>query len=573
MDDNKDSQQNYDSENNNQQDYNIENNSDKDYNQQTCEANENEVQGGYDQQYMNMYGDQSYKTESPEKQKKIRTAIVASVVALVAICVVLLVVVLVIRKSPKKAVELALRETLEDVADNSLLGVLGLGEMNWSKGELSVDTTIDSVEDFDKISGSKFGITAKTDVTKNTFELTGLATIGGEEATATISCVDNTIYLSSPELLSNAFALNLEEVASEMEEKAGVTADSATESGIMDIIENSIVPAVEDFADSIEYERVGKESFTNADGESVKATYYTVTIPSVAFSAMGNALMDAANEYVAESVTDEMLEDMNITRSQLTQLIGMIPSVVNTVLKHDVVVNVYVNGGKLVHLDFSYELASLDVTLDVVADFMGEKNVATNAVVSADLTYQSELAGTFKIVTASAENSNITVTNTNYSLMWNAGDDSEYVSATTKFAYNERNKSFNEEMSAYIDDDTYALNFSGTVGDVDKGDNFDLTISQLSVLVNSDTLFSASGNISANNDKVEIEAPSSAEIVEYSALKDDMGIQYLNKEGVARILSAWRTQLGSPVTESEILIELELMEKYYENIGRSGDSD
>jgi hypothetical protein len=44
-----------------------------------------------------------------------------------------------------------------------------------------------------------------------------------------------------------------------------------------------------------------------------------------------------------------------------------------------------------------------------------------------------------------------------------------------------------------------------------------------------------------------------------------MGIQYLNKEGVARILSAWRTQLGSPVTESEILIELELMEKYYEN--------
>ena len=353
------------------------------------------TQSTYDQT-MNMYGDQAHKPETPKKRKGIKIAIISVVAALIVIAALVVVYLVFLKKTPKEVVEDAMENTAKELENGNISGIVGANDLDLDNIEFNSQVSLDNVSGAEALSGTQIecnGCTAFGD--SNDFKISGSMTAAGEKATAEILSIGNKIYFSSPELLTKTLVLDANTIMSELggtEAGAGGTVDAEA---LTKILDEKLIPAVDKFKDSMVYERVGKESFTDANGKTVNAEHYTITISTGSINDLSNAIVDCLNEYVDSNISDDMVAEMNISKDQIKQSIGTIPSLVGAVFTKDIVTDVYINSGKVVHIDSEYDIAAAGVTLGVTVDHMGDGDVTSDTKMVVKLEYGSQMNVTF----------------------------------------------------------------------------------------------------------------------------------------------------------------------------------
>ena len=322
----------------------------------------NAQQSVYDQT-VNMYGDQAHKPESPKKRKGIKIAIIAVVAALVIIAAFVVVFFVFIKKSPKDAVKDAMENTAKELENNNIVGIVGADDIDVDKLDVQSDFTIDKVAGDGQLDGSTFTFdasTAKSDG-QNSFKLGSSMTLAGETVSADVVMIGQTLYMSCPDLFTKTFSFDMNSVMAELDSKDAGAGGSVDSEALQKIIDEDLKPAADKLAESITYEKVGKDEFTNANGKTIKADHYTVTITTDAIDEFSQALVDCLNKYMDSNLSDDMMDQMGVTKDQLKQSIGTIPSLVSAVMTKDAVANVYVENDKVIRVDWDYDLAAAGV--------------------------------------------------------------------------------------------------------------------------------------------------------------------------------------------------------------------
>ena len=521
------------------------------YGQQQYDANQQYVAGGQVySQTMNMYGDQAHKPETPKKRKGIKIAIITVIAVLVVIAAVVAVYMLFIKKSPKENVESAFENTAKELEKNNAAGVIDADEFDLDNMEIQSRFTIDNVAQADQYNGTQLEINGATAFgDSNDFQLDGAMTVAGETVTAKILALGNKIYFSSPELFTKTFLLDADSILAEVsgaEAGAGGTADGEA---LAKIIDEDLKPATDRLKDSIVYEYTGKEEFENANGSTVKAEHYTVTITKDALIDYGNDMMDCFNKYVDSNMSDEMLSQMNVSKDQLKQVIGMIPSMMGAMFTKDIVADVYVDNDKLVRLDAKYDIASAGVTAGVTVDFMGNKDVTSDTKAVVSMNYGTDVSLALDCTYKSSTDGDETTATADYTLSATSYGDTQTMSGTSKFSYNEKSGAMVNNMQLNVDSHSVFLNYTATLADVNKGKSFSLNDMKLSLGADDQEMVGLSGNIKVSEKKSTFSAPADGDVVDYSVLSGDDADQYINTENLQKITEAWGDVLGSAKTD------------------------
>ena len=151
--------------------------------------------------------------------------------------------------------------------------------------------------------------------------------------------IGQTLYMSCPDLFTKTFSFDMNSVMAELDSKDAGAGGSVDSEALQKIIDEDLKPAADKLAESITYEKVGKDEFTNANGKTIKADHYTVTITTDAIDEFSQALVDCLNKYMDSNLSDDMMDQMGVTKDQLKQSIGTIPSLVSAVMTKDAVAN------------------------------------------------------------------------------------------------------------------------------------------------------------------------------------------------------------------------------------------
>ena len=497
------------------------------------------TQSTYDQT-MNMYGDQAHKPETPKKRKGIKIAIISVVAALIVIAALVVVYLVFLKKTPKEVVEDAMENTAKELENGNISGIVGANDLDLDNIEFNSQVSLDNVSGAEALSGTQIecnGCTAFGD--SNDFKISGSMTAAGEKATAEILSIGNKIYFSSPELLTKTLVLDANTIMSELggtEAGAGGTVDAEA---LTKILDEKLIPAVDKFKDSMVYERVGKESFTDANGKTVNAEHYTITISTGSINDLSNAIVDCLNEYVDSNISDDMVAEMNISKDQIKQSIGTIPSLVGAVFTKDIVTDVYINSGKVVHIDSEYDIAAAGVTLGVTVDHMGDGDVTSDTKMVVKLEYGSQMNVTFDCAYKNKKSGDKTEVTADYTLSADANGESQAFTGNTAFSYDEKSGAIDGSSKVTANSEDIEMTYSGTLADVKKGKSFSLNDLKFNLSVSGQEFVALSGSMSVAESKSKISAPADSDVVDYSVLQGEEAQQYINTESAEKIISAW----------------------------------
>ena len=520
------------------------------YGQQQYDANQqfadqygqqmNAQQSVYDQT-VNMYGDQAHKPESPKKRKGIKIAIIAVVAALVIIAAFVVVFFVFIKKSPKDAVKDAMENTAKELENNNIVGIVGADDIDVDKLDVQSDFTIDKVAGDGQLDGSTFTFdasTAKSDG-QNSFKLDSSMTLAGETVSADVVMIGQTLYMSCPDLFTKTFSFDMNSVMAELDSKDAGAGGSVDSEALQKIIDEDLKPAADKLAESITYEKVGKDEFTNANGKTIKADHYTVTITTDAIDEFSQALVDCLNKYMDSNLSDDMMDQMGVTKDQLKQSIGTIPSLVSAVMTKDAVANVYVENDKVIRVDWDYDLAAAGVKLSFTADYMGDGNVTSDAVTKIALTYGSDVNIELKSESKTDTSGDKISTDKKYTLSAMSGGESQEFTGNVTSDYDKNSGKMSGSISVDVQGETAQAAFEGVLADVKKGESFSINDAKLTVTVSGEDVLQCSGNLKVAEKDNKIEAPAAGDVVDYSVLNSDDVDQYINMDKMEKIVSAW----------------------------------
>ena len=500
----------------------------------------NAQQSVYDQT-VNMYGDQAHKPESPKKRKGIKIAIIAVVAALVIIAAFVVVFFVFIKKSPKDAVKDAMENTAKELENNNIVGIVGADDIDVDKLDVQSDFTIDKVAGDGQLDGSTFTFdasTAKSDG-QNSFKLGSSMTLAGETVSADVVMIGQTLYMSCPDLFTKTFSFDMNSVMAELDSKDAGAGGSVDSEALQKIIDEDLKPAADKLAESITYEKVGKDEFTNANGKTIKADHYTVTITTDAIDEFSQALVDCLNKYMDSNLSDDMMDQMGVTKDQLKQSIGTIPSLVSAVMTKDAVANVYVENDKVIRVDWDYDLAAAGVKLSFTADYMGDGNVTSDAVTKIALTYGSDVNIELKSESKTDTSGDKISTDKKYTLSAMSGGESQEFTGNVTSDYDKNSGKMSGSISVDVQGETAQAAFEGVLADVKKGESFSINDAKLTVTVSGEDVLQCSGNLKVAEKDNKIEAPAAGDVVDYSVLNSDDVDQYINMDKMEKIVSAW----------------------------------
>ena len=500
----------------------------------------NAQQSVYDQT-VNMYGDQAHKPESPKKRKGIKIAIIAVVAALVIIAAFVVVFFVFIKKSPKDAVKDAMENTAKELENNNIVGIVGADDIDVDKLDVQSDFTIDKVAGDGQLDGSTFTFdasTAKSDG-QNSFKLGSSMTLAGETVSADVVMIGQTLYMSCPDLFTKTFSFDMNSVMAELDSKDAGAGGSVDSEALQKIIDEDLKPAADKLAESITYEKVGKDEFTNANGKTIKADHYTVTITTDAIDEFSQALVDCLNKYMDSNLSDDMMDQMGVTKDQLKQSIGTIPSLVSAVMTKDAVANVYVENDKVIRVDWDYDLAATGVKLSFTADYMGDGNVTSDAVTKIALTYGSDVNIELKSESKTDTSGDKISTDKKYTLSAMSGGESQEFTGNVTSDYDKNSGKMSGSISVDVQGETAQAAFEGVLADVKKGESFSINDAKLTVTVSGEDVLQCSGNLKVAEKDNKIEAPAAGDVVDYSVLNSDDVDQYINMDKMEKIVSAW----------------------------------
>ena len=520
------------------------------YGQQQYDANQqfadqygqqmNAQQSVYDQT-VNMYGDQAHKPESPKKRKGIKIAIIAVVAALVIIAALVVVFFVFIKKSPKDAVKDAMENTEKELENNNIAGIVGADDIDVDKLDVQSDFTIDKVAGDGQLDGSTFTFdasTAKSDG-QNSFKLGSSMTLAGETVSADVVMIGQTLYMSCPDLFTKTFSFDMNSVMAELDSKDAGAGGSVDSEALQKIIDEDLKPAADKLAESITYEKVGKDEFTNANGKTIKADHYTVTITTDAIDEFSQALVDCLNKYMDSNLSDDMMDQMGVTKDQLKQSIGTIPSLVSAVMTKDAVANVYVENDKVIRVDWDYDLAAAGVKISFTADYMGDGNVTSDAGTKIALTYGSDVNIELKSESKTDTSGDKISTDKKYTLSAMSGGESQEFTGNVTSDYDKNSGKMSGSISVDVQGETAQAAFEGVLADVKKGESFSINDAKLTVTVSGEDVLQCSGNLKVAEKDNKIEAPAAGDVVDYSVLNSDDVDQYINMDKMEKIVSAW----------------------------------
>ena len=533
------------------------------YGQQQYDANQqfadqygqqmNAQQSVYDQT-VNMYGDQAHKPESPKKRKGIKIAIIAVVAALVIIAAFVVVFFVFIKKSPKDAVKDAMENTAKELENNNIVGIVGADDIDVDKLDVQSDFTIDKVAGDGQLDGSTFTFdasTAKSDG-QNSFKLGSSMTLAGETVSADVVMIGQTLYMSCPDLFTKTFSFDMNSVMAELDSKDAGAGGSVDSEALQKIIDEDLKPAADKLAESITYEKVGKDEFTNANGKTIKADHYTVTITTDAIDEFSQALVDCLNKYMDSNLSDDMMDQMGVTKDQLKQSIGTIPSLVSAVMTKDAVANVYVENDKVIRVDWDYDLAAAGVKLSFTADYMGDGNVTSDAVTKIALTYGSGVNIELKSESKTDTSGDKISTDKKYTLSAMSGGESQEFTGNVTSDYDKNSGKMSGSISVDVQGETAQAAFEGVLADVKKGESFSINDAKLTVTVSGEDVLQCSGNLKVAEKDNKIEAPAAGDVVDYSVLNSDDVDQYINMDKMEKIVSAWSEIFDSVSVDSRL---------------------
>ena len=493
------------------------------------------------EQTVNMYGDQAHKPESPKKRKGIKIAIIAVVAALVIIAAFVVVFFVFIKKSPKDAVKDAMENTAKELENNNIAGIVGADDIDVDKLDVQSDFTIDKVAGDGKLDGSTFTFdasTAKSDG-QNSFKLGSSMTLAGETVSADVVMIGQTLYMSCPDLFTKTFSFDMNSVMAELDSKDAGAGGSVDSEALQKIIDEDLKPAADKLAESITYEKVGKDEFTNANGKTIKADHYTVTITTDAIDEFSQALVDCLNKYMDSNLSDDMMDQMGVTKDQLKQSIGTIPSLVSAVMTKDAVANVYVENDKVIRVDWDYDLAAAGVKISFTADYMGDGNVTSDAVTKIALTYGSDVNIELKSESKTDTSGDKISTDKKYTLSAMSGGESQEFTGNVTSDYDKNSGKMSGSISVDVQGETAQAVFEGVLADVKKGESFSINDAKLTVTVSGEDVLQCSGNLKVAEKDNKIEAPAAGDVVDYSVLNSDDVDQYINMDKMEKIVSAW----------------------------------
>ena len=513
----------------------------------------NAQQSVYDQT-MNMYGDQAHKPESPKKRKGIKIAIIAVVAALVIIAAFVVVFFVFIKKSPKDAVKDAMENTAKELENNNIVGIVGADDIDVDKLDVQSDFTIDKVAGDGKLDGSTFTFdasTAKSDG-QNSFKLGSSMTLAGETVSADVVMIGQTLYMSCPDLFTKTFSFDMNSVMAELDSKDAGAGGSVDSEALQKIIDEDLKPAADKLAESITYEKVGKDEFTNANGKTIKADHYTVTITTDAIDEFSQALVDCLNKYMDSNLSDDMMDQMGVTKDQLKQSIGTIPSLVSAVMTKDAVANVYVENDKVIRVDWDYDLAAAGVKISFTADYMGDGNVTSDAVTKIALTYGSDVNIELKSESKTDTSGDKISTDKKYTLSAMSGGESQEFTGNVTSDYDKNSGKMSGSISVDVQGETAQAVFEGVLADVKKGESFSINDAKLTVTVSGEDVLQCSGNLKVAEKDNKIEAPAAGDVVDYSVLNSDDVDQYINMDKMEKIVSAWSEIFDSVSVDSRL---------------------
>ena len=513
----------------------------------------NAQQSVYDQT-VNMYGDQAHKPESPKKRKGIKIAIIAVVAALVIIAALVVVFFVFIKKSPKDAVKDAMENTAKELENNNIVGIVGADDIDVDKLDVQSDFTIDKVAGDGQLDGSTFTFdasTAKSDG-QNSFKLGSSMTLAGETVSADVVMIGQTLYMSCPDLFTKTFSFDMNSVMAELDSKDAGAGGSVDSEALQKIIDEDLKPAADKLAESITYEKVGKDEFTNANGKTIKADHYTVTITTDAIDEFSQALVDCLNKYMDSNLSDDMMDQMGVTKDQLKQSIGTIPSLVSAVMTKDAVANVYVENDKVIRVDWDYDLAAAGVKLSFTADYMGDGNVTSDAVTKIALTYGSDVNIELKSESKTDTSGDKISTDKKYTLSAMSGGESQEFTGNVTSDYDKNSGKMSGSISVDVQGETAQAVFEGVLADVKKGESFSINDAKLTVTVSGEDVLQCSGNLKVAEKDNKIEAPAAGDVVDYSVLNSDDVDQYINMDKMEKIVSAWSEIFDSVSVDSRL---------------------
>ena len=533
------------------------------YGQQQYDANQqfadqygqqmNAQQSVYDQT-VNMYGDQAHKPESPKKRKGIKIAIIAVVAALVIIAAFVVVFFVFIKKSPKDAVKDAMENTAKELENNNIVGIVGADDIDVDKLDVQSDFTIDKVAGDGQLDGSTFTFdasTAKSDG-QNSFKLGSSMTLAGETVSADVVMIGQTLYMSCPDLFTKTFSFDMNSVMAELDSKDAGAGGSVDSEALQKIIDEDLKPAADKLAESITYEKVGKDEFTNANGKTIKADHYTVTITTDAIDEFSQALVDCLNKYMDSNLSDDMMDQMGVTKDQLKQSIGTIPSLVSAVMTKDAVANVYVENDKVIRVDWDYDLAAAGVKISFTADYMGDGNVTSDAVTKIALTYGSDVNIELKSESKTDTSGDKISTDKKYTLSAMSGGESQEFTGNVTSDYDKNSGKMSGSISVDVQGETAQAAFEGVLADVKKGESFSINDAKLTVTVSGEDVLQCSGNLKVAEKDNKIEAPAAGDVVDYSVLNSDDVDRYINMDKMEKIVSAWSEIFDSVSVDSRL---------------------
>ena len=513
----------------------------------------NAQQSVYDQT-VNMYGDQAHKPESPKKRKGIKIAIIAVVAALVIIAAFVVVFFVFIKKSPKDAVKDAMENTAKELENNNIVGIVGADDIDVDKLDVQSDFTIDKVAGDGKLDGSTFTFDASTAQSdgQNSFKLGSSMTLAGETVSADVVMIGQTLYMSCPDLFTKTFSFDMNSVMAELDSKDAGAGGSVDSEALQKIIDEDLKPAADKLAESITYEKVGKDEFTNANGKTIKADHYTVTITTDAIDEFSQALVDCLNKYMDSNLSDDMMDQMGVTKDQLKQSIGTIPSLVSAVMTKDAVANVYVENDKVIRVDWDYDLAAAGVKISFTADYMGDGNVTSDAVTKIALTYGSDVNIELKSESKTDTSGDKISTDKKYTLSAMSGGESQEFTGNVTSDYDKNSGKMSGSISVDVQGETAQAVFEGVLADVKKGESFSINDAKLTVTVSGEDVLQCSGNLKVAENDNKIEAPAAGDVVDYSVLNSDDVDQYINMDKMEKIVSAWSEIFDSVSVDSRL---------------------
>ena len=499
-------------------------------------------------QTVNMYGDQAHKPETPNKRKGIKIAIISIVAALVVIAAFVVVYLVFLKRTPQEIVESAMENTFKEAENDSLAGVVELEEFDLDNIDFQSRFKIDSLTGLDEFKDAEVEWNGKTAISdgKNNFALGGSLSMAGETASVEVKVVDNKIYFSSPELFTKTFLLDVDSIMSELGTSASGLGGTIDSESLKKIIEEDLAPATETFKKSVVYEKVGKEEFTNANGDKVKAEHYTITVTKQAISDYADAIVKCLSKYIDSNLSDDMLSEMGVSKDAIKQQIELaVPTAINMMFTDDIKINVYVDGDKIARIDSDYTFGSTTMGAKLNIDFMGNDSATSDVKASFVLSAGGVDYISYNIAGSRKKSGDKTEKTIDYTLSLENGSETQNIIGKNTFSYDKKSGEVSGNSEIEVNAESIAVNYSAILTDINKGKSFSLNDMKMDVNVSGEQVISLSGEMKLGKNSEAITAPADGDVVDYSVLENDDATKYVNMDSLNKIVAAWSDILNS----------------------------